>query len=414
MSSTQRVPLKATSSSPSASTCRAPSARNTAVELVTLPSANASAVARADTGGLVLPARPGWREVLGMTLLPPLGLAFIVPADPLLLESPFPWLVLLPVLIGVQHGALAATVSSALLVGAGALHQLLSGGAGFETLAAFAAGCLSAGVIAGHFHDRVQAQLARSSRAATEGARRLSRLGRAHAVLELSHQKLEERLAARSWSLVSAFEDARHTLASATSISAIGEVVLSILSNHAMVQSATLFTVGERDGRLGLVPTASIGQPPGVDVRHRLVQRALETGRLVALDAESVDAGADDSVLAVAPLGSASGEQLGLIVIHEQPIIAFQAENLKNLAALAALLADLLEEHFVDVAPESGTWLSLAPERSLRALATSRPEEPIEALGAELEPSAGDDTAGPDFVGTRTGTHRRRGVAQSA
>ncbi len=349
-----------------------------------------------------------------MSLVPPLGLAFIVPDDPLLIEAPFPWLALLPVLIGVQHGALAATVSSALLVGAGALHLLLSGATGLAALAAFAGGCLSLGVIAGHFHDRVQARLDRSSRAAADGAQRLARLARAHAVVKLSHQKLEERLAARSWSLVSAFEDARHALATATSISAVGEVVLSVLSNHAMVQSATLLTVTERDGRLELVPSASIGHPPDTDVRHRLVQRALETGRLVALDAESVDSGADDSILAVAPLGSASGELLGLIVIHELPFMAFQAENLKNLAALTALLADMLEERFVDVEPEAGAWLSLVPERAARAVATTRREEPMDGLGPELAREGHDGSLGPDFIGTRTGTHRRRGVAQSA
>jgi hypothetical protein len=378
-----------------------------------------------------------------MSLLPPLGLAFIVPDDPLLLEAPFPWLALLPVLIGVQHGALAATVGSALLVGAGALHQLLSGATGLTTLAAFAGGCLCAGVIAGHFHDRVQAQLGRSGRAAADGARRLSRLARAHAVVKLSHHELEERLAARNWSLVSAFEDARHTLAGATSLSAVGEVVLSVLSNHAMVQSATLLTVAGRgrDGGVELLPSASIGHSPDTNVRHRLVQRALETGRLVALDAESVDAGADDSILAVAPLASASGKLLGLVLIHELPFMAFQAENLKNMAALTALLADLLEERFVDLDGEDETWLSLLPERPLRAVATSRSEEPLEALGsevdesAELEESAAESAefeesaaesaefeesaaesaeVDADFVGNRTGTHRRRSVAQSA
>lgn len=104
--------------------------------------------------------------------------------------------------------------------------------------------------------------------------------------------------------------------------------------------------------------------------------------------------------------------------------MAFQAENLKGLAALTALLADMLEDHFFEesAVTEQGSearpgeqHLSLVPERALRAVVPPQPEEPTDPGLPESAAGDGTDAAnGDDFVGTRTGTHRRRGMAQSA
>lgn len=374
-------------------------------------------------------ARPIWREVLCVSLLPPLLATWLVPADPLLIQHNFPWFVLIPLLIGAQHGALAATLSSALLLGVGGLHSLYGRVPPLPELGAFAAGSVIIGVIAGHFRDRVQARLVRSSQQAADAARRLARLSRSHAVLELSHRKLEERLCAGNWSLVNAFDDMRRELEGATSLSDVGEVVLNVLANHATVQSATLLGVAsvDRRGRIELEPRASIGNPPALDLEHRLVRRALATGRLVALDAESTDGGAADSLLCVAPLAAASGTLLGVVLIHEMPFMAFQAENLKGLAALTALIADLLEERFLE-SPPAEQHLSLVTEHGLRAVPApgAEPEDvfPDAAFADHALPESGEVERGDpgevdagsedEFAGTRTGTHRRRNIAQSA
>lgn len=428
MSSAHGVPSAATLSATNDSAGERPGIRH-----VPLPGASSDGIEP-------VPTRRSWREVLAITLIPSLATAWLSPDDPLLLAGQFPWLVLLPLLVGVQHGALAAVLGSALLVAAGAVHGVLGGPTPPGALAAFAAGCVAAGVIAGHARDRVQARLMRLSRDARRASERLARLGRAHAVVKLSHQRLEERLAARSWSLVSAFDDARRALANQGSLAGVGEVVLHVLSNHALVQSATLLTLARDErGRMALEPSARIGNPPRFDTAHPLVQRALDTGRLVALDAESADVGAEQDLLAVAPLATASGRLLGLVLIHEMPFMAFQTENLKGLAALTALLADLLEDRFIvahaDAAlhlswPDAGAPAATLPapsrpeqgERGVepRQPAAERSEERAteewledELAAGQAEPSL-DATPEGEFVGTRTGMHRRRGVAQSA
>ena len=362
----------------------------------------------------------GWGEVLALTLLAPLGIACVAPHDPLLLDAAFPWLVLVPLLLGAQHGALAGAASAALLVAVGVLHAGLAGGSVRPGLAAFGGGCAAIGVIAGFFRDRVQARLAQLGQESRESARRLSRLGRSHVVLELSHRRLEERLAARNWSIASAFRDAQRALAGGPSLATVGDVVLGVLSNHAFVQSATLVGATEsNDGRYELRASTSFNGPRHVDLEHRLVQRALASGRLVALDAENVDLEADESIVAVAPLRSVGGRLLGLVLVHEMPFMAFQAENLENLAALTALLADMLEERFVDSvvrdeASEAATSEAATSDGMASEAATS------DGMASDViarEPAAEDMPRSGvrlrrGFVGTRSGTRRR--FAQSA
>ena len=377
--------------------------------------------------------RSGWLEVAALSLLAPLGIACVAPEDPLLSAAPFPWLALVPLLLGAWHGALAGALSTALLVSVAAVYVELTNGPELHDLASFAGGCLAIGVLSGFFRDRTQARLVSLEQQSQASARELSRVGRAHVVLELSHRQLEERLAARNWSIAAAFRDAQRALAGSASLATVGDVVLGVLSNHAFVQSATLVSATPLEGgRYALRASTSINGPEQLDLEHRLVQRALTSGRLVALDAEGADLEAGESIVAVAPLRSVGGTLLGLVLVHEMPFLAFQAENLENLAALTALLADVLEDRFVDAAVHEAL-LEAAPLAEGTTAQATFTEEAASSGPRPTEPSADDvprsdvrvrsDVAlrspvavrrGRGFAGTRTGTHRRRRFAQSA
>jgi len=367
--------------------------------------------------------RSGWLEVVALSLLAPLGIACVAPGDPLLSSAPFPWLALVPLLLGAWHGALAGALSTALLVSFGAVYVELTDGPELHGLASFAGGCLAIGVLTGFFRDRTQARLVSLEQRADTSARELSRVGRAHVVLELSHRQLEERLAARNWSIAAAFRDAQRALAGGASLATVGDVVLGVLSNHAFVQSATLVSATPLEGgRFELRPSTSLNGPAQVDLEHRLVQRALTSERLVALDAEGADLEAGESIVAVAPLRSVGGTLLGLVLVHEMPFLAFQAENLENLAALTALLADVLEERFLDAAAHEAL-VDAAPSVAATAARQTRDQEAARAaepVADEVPRSAVALRSGVSlrrgraFVGTRTGTHRRRRFAQSA
>jgi polysaccharide biosynthesis protein PelD len=323
-----------------------------------------------------------WIEILGITAIVPLGLFGIHPGDPFLIRAGFPWLVLVPLLIGAQHGVLGALVSSALLSIAA---WLVDAQAPASALWAWSGGCLAAGVISGHFRDRVATRLAHLNNRVEEYGSRLVRLSRAHAVLELSHQRLSDRLSAQTWSLDTAVADARQRLATCDSLASSASIVLNVLLNHAMVQSASLLLVAPKGSSssapLPLELSGQLGPARSVDVRHPLIERAVLSGRLVAIDVHA-EASADPSILAAVPLSTTSGVQLGVLVVHEMPFMAFQAGHLKNLAALALHLSDLMSE-------------AAAPG--------PRPK------------TGGDGSAeGNDFDGTRTGTRVREPVARSA
>lgn len=341
-----------------------------------------------------------WLEILAITIGIPLGISLISPDDPFVLRGPFPWLALVSLLVGAQHGALGAAVHSSLLFATAWGYEGQLGRLDVAALGAWGGGCLATGVLAGYFRDRVDGRMTHSSRRMTEQAQHLARLSRAHAVLKVSHQRLEEHLSARGWSLESAVEDTRQELAASASLPALCESMLNILSNHAMVQAATLFTVvsGTPGARppCELAVAAKLGNPPDVDARHRLIARALATGRLVALDAEGTELGSDESVLVAAPLLAASGHAVGVVVVHEMPFMAFQATHLKTLAALCAHLADVLAAR-----------LHPHAEPFAKASDVSAPLSLVGSAPGSLPPA-------DQFVGTRTGTHRRRDVAQSA
>src|SRR5690606_10336043 len=107
----------------------------------------------------------------------------------------------------------------------------------------------------------------------------------------------------------------------------------------------------------------------------------------VALDGESAD-GLEHDVLAVAPLVAASGRLLGLVAIHEMPFMAFQAESLKGLAAVTALLADMLEDHVVGARDEDALLLSLAPGSAAAAPSSETRALARERDGGELATEA--------------------------
>jgi hypothetical protein len=94
-----------------------------------------------------------WLEAVTFTMLSPLlGLA-ISRSDPFLIRADFPWLVLVPLLVGTQHGLMPALASAGLL-GARAYGQAILGQGPSSDLVSWIIGCLLVGAIAGHLRDR--------------------------------------------------------------------------------------------------------------------------------------------------------------------------------------------------------------------------------------------------------------------
>ncbi len=318
--------------------------------------------------------------------LPAAGYA-LQTADPFLLEASFPWLVFAPLLVGIQHGLSLGILSAVLLFLGALIHSDLglwlgtaaagSGALGESSLLALApwgTGCLLAAIVAGHFRDRWLDGSTAITAEHAELTRRLRRTDSAHAVLRLSHSRLEERVAAQTWSLDSCMRDAAEELDSLTSFADLGRVVLDVLASQAMVQSASLFVPATRTARaagaggealsagrgnwlgvrrsttLSRAPIVMLGNEPSPRSTHPLVKSAWATRRLQAVTGAPEDAGLDPSVLAAVPLLTSQGQLLGVIAIHDMPFLAFQSDNLSTLARLTTHLADLIEQRLIEAA----------------------------------------------------------------
>src|SRR3954466_12764348 len=94
-------------------------------------------------------------EVMVITAAAPVLGSLVNPADPYLLHSPFPWLMLAPLAVALQHGLWAGLTSSVVLSGLAA-WQALSSGSIPASFTSWSIGCGLTALIAGQIRDSVR------------------------------------------------------------------------------------------------------------------------------------------------------------------------------------------------------------------------------------------------------------------
>jgi hypothetical protein len=292
--------------------------------------------------------RESWRETVLLTaLIPLLGFACGV-GDPFWLGGEFPWLTLIPLLIGVQHGLVAALVSAAGLCAGAWAHAAWVDQALPSAAVSYAAAAVVLGVIAGLGRDGSHQRHEQALRDRRRLTTRVEQYERAYHVLERSHEALVERLACGPVSLLHALNEARRELAQLHRWPELGGVVLQFLGQHAGVQAAAMYALSTHTRQLepaavarlgGVTPESERRDDASRVARNPLIARALHSGRLVSW----VDvADADGLVRVAAPLRSSSGDVLGVIAIHELPFPSFDDQSLQELFALVLSLTDVI------------------------------------------------------------------------
>lgn len=293
-------------------------------------------------------ASPGlrrWLETLTLTVAAPVIGYAVSHGDPYWVHGPFPWLVFIPLLVGAEHGAAAAVISASLLAAGAGSFALRSGGVVLD-VAFWSGGLLLVGALSGHFRDAGRRRRWLLDQRANGLAEQLERAQRARYLLQLSHDRMEERLGASGFSLDAALEEAARRMAKHTSSAELGKVVLDVLASQAIVRAASLYRV-ESDGKLSRLPVAVLGTQPTAAEPHFLVERAFNTRRLAAIvDAEThaYHDLHDHRVLVAVPLVTASGKLIGVLAVHRMSFMAFQSEQLRNLLVLTGQLADMTED----------------------------------------------------------------------
>jgi hypothetical protein len=293
-----------------------------------------------------------WIETLAITLSgPALGIA-VHPKDPFWMHASVPWLVVLPLLTGAQYGLAHGVMTSAILSALAYAYGDSIGHLDTVLLSSWGLGALIVGAIAGQFRDAREERMQRANTLVAHLSERVERAERTGRVMKLSHERLEERLAATRWSLGGAVDLAQRKMAELCSRRELGEILLDVIASQAMVQVASLYWAGSAP--LLPMPVATLGAPSQRRGLHPLVQRAWKTRRLVAVgDVSEAISGDDGAVLAAAPVITASGHLVGVVAIHQMPFMQFQAEQLRSLLMIIGQLGDMMNDRLRELAQQN-------------------------------------------------------------
>ena len=280
-----------------------------------------------------------WAEVV---LLPLAGLvlaAKLFPATPFTASS-YPWLWVIPLLLGLRYGLAPAALSSMVLTAAGIVAHRFGLSAEAPPLIQIAGGALAA-LSAGQYRSRWREQL-RAGQARTDYTeQRLESLTRAFFVTRLSHDRLEEALITQPVTLRGAMEALRELSAETrTGISAAGaNALLQLLAQYCRFETAALHLY--RSDRLVDEPLAALGSPSPLVRTDPLLMYALEHEQTAyhSID-QLVELEQGGNYRAVFPLVDSAGEKLGVLVVRDLPLLALVEENLTSAAAMLQYFAD--------------------------------------------------------------------------
>lgn len=332
-----------------------------------------------------------WLETIGLTGLA-IGLGYVlVPQDPLLIQGSFPWMVLAPLLMGMRYGFIRGLASAALLVLMLFVYRLDAGTPYHEIPASFVVGVLLCGMLVGEFRDIWERRLQRLDLANDYRQLRLDEFTRAHHILRISHDRLEQRVAGNDQSLRSSLLGLREQLRDLPreddALAALADPILSVFTQYGSLRVAGLYRMGA-DGKLQGKPLSALGEIRAFDTDDLLVRLCLERGELVSVREELVERGENlrhSELLACVPLIDTEERILGVLAIQQMPFFAFNERTLSLMAILAGHIADLLHSDPVALQLDSAD-AQLFSQNLKRSLLDARDHDlPAYLFAFELE-----------------------------
>lgn len=280
-----------------------------------------------------------WAEVV---LLPLAGLTLAVwlfRAAPFTV-SPYPWLWLIPLLLGLRYGLAPAALACLVLAVAGIAARWLAISGQAPPLIQLAGGALAA-LSAGQYGSRWREQLKAAQARTDYTEQRLESLTRAFFVTRLSHDRLEEALITQPVTLRSALEALRELSAEThAGICAAGaNALLQLLAQYCRFEVAALHVY--RNGRLADEPLAGLGPRASLARTDPLLAYALEHEQTAYHSVDQLgELEQGGSYRAVFPLINSAGKALAMLVVRDLPLLALAEENLTAASVMLQYFAD--------------------------------------------------------------------------
>lgn len=292
--------------------------------------------------------RVSWLETMVLSGLG-LGLGYwLSPLDPLLVHNTFPWLVLVPLLMGMRYGFMQGLIGAILLVLALFAYRANGYSVYQDIPESFVVGVLISGMLVGEFRDLWERRLERLDMANEYRQLRLDAFTRTHYILRISHDRLEQRVAGNDRSLRSSLLGLRSQLRALPhgddALAALAESVMNVLAQYGSFHVAALYRV-QADEHVQLQPLNSLGACKPMNADDLLVRMCLKRGQLVSVREDLLERGESrdhSQYQACIPLIDTEDRILALVAVEQMPFFSFNDRTLSLLAILAGHVADLL------------------------------------------------------------------------
>ncbi|WP_167535590.1 GAF domain-containing protein [Nitrosospira multiformis] len=288
-----------------------------------------------------------WLESIAVSLsLPIIGYA-VDPSDPFFVDYRFPWLILAPLLIGLQYGFACGIASAALLISVISIGFFLR----LPQVPFFpkemVTGLLLLTVITAEFRESWVRKIRLLEHQYNYLKVRMDKFARSYHLIKGSHYQLEQHLASQAKSLRLSLLDLKKKILSLEEnrgepLAGISEDILKILASYANVQTAGIYAVDEQRN-INVNPVARLGQPRTLSSSDSVIREALSTGHVASIEVERNDSAPATGALVAIPLVDVYQKIWGMVVVSEMPLFAFQEATMDFLAVLGGKIGDLIK-----------------------------------------------------------------------
>ncbi|GJH01538.1 PelD GGDEF domain-containing protein [Paraburkholderia terrae] len=281
--------------------------------------------------------------------------------DPLLVQSGFGWIWIVPLVIALRYGTIAGVFSGLILLASWyVLYPEYSGVSAPVSLAhalletphtrlfpvSFFLGGFVVTMLCGQFGDIWITRLRQGRIANDYLAERLSILTRNQFMLRISHERLEQDLLGRPATLRDSLARLRTVILNQEPTEAQQGVVdlrgaqpfLEAAAQACQIESASVHTW--RGGKPATIAAASIGAPSAFEPDDPLVREALETRTLVHVESKANQDLSLSRYVVVVPLIDAQKNPVGVLAVERMPFLALTRDNLQFLLVLCNFYAD--------------------------------------------------------------------------
>lgn len=251
----------------------------------------------------------------------------------------FPWLWLVPLLIGLRYGIGPALVSSGIMAVGGLWLPELGLGDEAMPMPQIVGGMIIS-LIGGQYANLWHGRLGQAEARLIYSENRLESLTRAFYVTLISHDRLEETLITRPVSLRGALEAVRAELQlnGARLNQTAGQALLQLLAHYCRLEAAALYVF--EGTRLDPTPVARLGQDIPFNPDDPLVSLALEREDAAYFSVDQIIDGLEGEYRLAIPIIAADGVRIGLLAVSDMPLLALDEENLLTATAILEYFAD--------------------------------------------------------------------------